>query len=259
MPGQHRQRGVRRPPRHAHAPVPEPRSARARRPDHLPHAATARTPTRSRRSQIVYPDRRCRSPTRRRTPTITLFACHPEAQRRAADRREGQARAAPQRTGVPATAIEVQAHVSTTDCARHRSVVGIGEQFARQLAERGHDLVLVARDAAASKRSPRRSKRAHGAHRARCSPPTSPTPASSQRSRTAAAIATPDRRAGEQRGLRHVRRVPHARRRHRDPRDQSQRRRARAAHARGRERDGARGVAAASSTSRRSPASSPAR
>jgi len=42
--------------------------------------------------------------------------------------------------------------------------VGIGEQFARQLAERGHDLVLVARDAARLEALAKEIEGANGAH-----------------------------------------------------------------------------------------------
>ena len=90
--GPARQHGVRRAPRHAHAPVPRPRPARARRPGRLPHArrrdftyaVTGRSDRRARPTSWVIDPTRDADGHADRVP--------PEAQRRAAHRREGRPR-----------------------------------------------------------------------------------------------------------------------------------------------------------------------
>ena len=258
MPGQ-RQLGVRRSPRHAHASVPDlDQLALGDKiifdmPDGVfTYAVTvdhdrAARPT----SAITDPDA---------DADDHAVRVQPEAQRRAAHRREGQARRSTVRAQESSQAERARrSHVTRPIALVTGASSGSASSFARQLAERGHDLVLVARDEGRLEALAKELEGAHGATARGARRPTSPTPRSSRSSKRGVTTQRADRRAREQRRLRLVRPVPHARPRHRDPRDPAQRGRARAAHARGRGRDGARAARAASSTSRRSRASSPGR
>ena len=136
---------------------------------------------------------------------------------------------------------------------------GIGEHLARQLAERGHDLVLVARDAG---RLEALAKELEGASGATVQVlPADLTDAEQLqvvedrcRDRDAPIDVLVNNAGFGSFGSFHSLDLDTE-----STRDPAQRRRARAAHARGRGRDGRRAARAASSTSRRSRGSSPVR